>query len=136
MGLGNSEFDSIRQLALEIRKQGLNWSELASHFRLSNFIKSGASEEKVESFITNVSSNDVPPEKAVELVNQLHDISKTESIPLDQVPGYIEGKLQEKLRVDEGIKEAEATLQSKNVNIQDINEHLALNGRLCFDLAK
>jgi hypothetical protein len=52
------------------------------------------------------------------------------------VPRYIEGKLQEKLRVDEGIKEAEATLQSKNVNIQDINEHLALNGRLCFDLAK
>jgi hypothetical protein len=96
------------------------------------FIESGASEDKVESFIANVSTDDVPPEKAVELVCQLHDISKTESIPLDQVPRYIEGKLQEKLRVDEGIKEAEATLQSKNLNIQAINEHLALNDRESF----
>jgi hypothetical protein len=28
----------------------------------------GESEEKVESFITNVSSNDVPPERIIELV--------------------------------------------------------------------
>jgi hypothetical protein len=39
IGLENSEFDSIRQLALETRKQQLNWSNLGSHFRLSNFIK-------------------------------------------------------------------------------------------------
>jgi uncharacterized protein YpuA (DUF1002 family) len=55
------DFNSIRQLALEIRKQQLNWSDLAAHLRLYNyFIKAGASEEKVESFITNVSSNDIP----------------------------------------------------------------------------
>jgi hypothetical protein len=41
-GLETLDFDSIRQLALEIRKQGLNWSDLASHFRLYYyFIKSG-----------------------------------------------------------------------------------------------
>src|SRR5690242_13276514 len=56
IGLDNSEFDSIRQLALEIKKQQLNWSDLASHCRLYNFIKLGASEEKVESFISNVST--------------------------------------------------------------------------------
>jgi hypothetical protein len=72
----------------------LNWSDLASHYRLYNFIKFGASEEKVESFITNVSTGDVPPNEIIELVNQLHQISKTESIPLDQVPGYIERKLE------------------------------------------
>jgi hypothetical protein len=55
VGLESLDFDSIRQLALEIRKQGLNWSDLASHFRLYNyFIKSGAAEDRVESFITNV----------------------------------------------------------------------------------
>jgi hypothetical protein len=130
IGLENSEFDSIRQLALEIRKQGLNWSDLASHYRLYNFIKSGSSEERVESFITNVSTDDVPPEGIIELVNQLHEISKKEAIPLDQVPGYIERKLEEKKKIDEEIKEADSILQAKNVSIEAINEHLQLKDEL------
>ena len=130
-GLDNSEFDSIRQLALEIRKQQLNWSDLASHFRLYNYLtKSGASEEKVESFITNVSTAEVPPERIIELVNQLHDISKSESIPLDQIPNYFKQKLEEKQKIDEQIKEADAILQSKNVNIEAINEHIQLKDKL------
>ena len=75
----------IRQLALEIRKQRLNWSDLASHFRLYNyFIKSGAAEDKIESFIANVSSGDVSPDKVIALVNQLFNISNTESISLTE----------------------------------------------------
>jgi hypothetical protein len=130
VGLETLDFDSIRQLSLEIRKQQLNWSELASHYRLYNFIKSGASEEKVESFITNVSSSEVPPERAIDLVNELFNISKEESIPLDQVPTYINKKLEEKQKIEEQTKEADATLQGKNVNIQAINEHLQLNEKL------
>jgi len=58
---------------VKARQHGLNLSELASHFRLHNyFIKSGAAEEKIESFIANVSSNDISPEKVVELVYQFH----------------------------------------------------------------
>ena len=40
VGLDNSEFDSARELAVMARKQGLNLSELASSFRLHNFIRS------------------------------------------------------------------------------------------------
>src|SRR5919197_4422906 len=70
IGLEELDFDSVRELSLEIRKQGLNWSDLGSHFRLLNFIrKSGATEDKVESFISNVSSNYIPPEKVIEYVN-------------------------------------------------------------------
>jgi hypothetical protein len=59
--LGTLDFDSIRQLALEIKKQGLNWSDLSSHFRLYNyFINSGAAEDKIESFIDNISSSNLP----------------------------------------------------------------------------
>lgn len=94
VGLEELDFDSIRQLAVQARQHGLNLSELASHFRLYNyFIKSGAAEDKVESFITKVSSSDVPPEKMIELVYQLHEISESESIPLDQVSGYIKEQL-------------------------------------------
>src|SRR5919198_2886862 len=70
------------------------------------------------------------PEKVIELVYQLHEISKTKSIPLDQIPSYIERKLEEKRKIDEEIKQADATLQSKNVTIEAINEHLKLNEKL------
>jgi hypothetical protein len=131
IGLENSEFDSIRQLALEIRRQQLNWSDLASHFRLYNYlVKSGAVEDKIESFIDNVNSGNLPAETIIELVYQLHEISKTELIPLDHIPIYIQGKLEEKKKIDEQIKEAASTLQTKNVNLQAINEHLQLNEKL------
>ena len=121
-GLDELDFDSIRQLAVEARQHGLDLSELASHFRLYNyFVKSGAAEDKIESFITKVSSDDISHEKVIELVYQLHVISKKESIPPDQVPGYIKDKLQEKQRIDEVIKEAETTLQSKEVSIETAN---------------
>jgi hypothetical protein len=131
IGLDNSEFDSAREVALEVRKQGLSLSDLASHFRLYNFfIKSGASENAIESFIANVSTGDASPERIIELVNQLFNISKTESISLDQVSGYIKKKLEEKQKIDEQIKEADAMLQSKNVSIEAINEHTQLNEKL------
>jgi hypothetical protein len=114
VGLETLDFDSIRQLALEIRKQQLNWSDLGSRFRLYNyFIKSGATEDKIESFIDNISSSNIPPEKVIELVNQLFNISKSESIPLDQE-----------------IKDANDILQNKNGTIETINEYLKLKEEL------
>jgi hypothetical protein len=116
---------------VEARQHDLNLSQLASHFRLYNyFVKSGAAEERIESFITKVSSGDVSPGKIIELVCQLHEISKSESIPLDQVPEYIKDKLEEKQKIDEQIKEANAILQNKNVSIQAINEHIQLKKEL------
>ena len=97
IGLDAAEFDSARDLALAATKQGLNLADLASNFRLHNFIKeSGINEEQIESFISNVSSSDISPENFVQYVNQLYDVSKEQSIPLDQVPGYIEKKLEQK----------------------------------------
>jgi hypothetical protein len=131
VGLEELDFDSIRQLAVQARQQGWNFTDLASHARLYNyFIKSGASEDQIESFIANVSSGDVSPEKIVEYVNQLFAVSREQSIPLDQVPNYIEKKLEDKQKIDDQIKEADAILQSKNVNIETINEHVKLNEKL------
>jgi hypothetical protein len=109
----------------------LNLSELSSNFRLHNFVrKSGASEDEIESFIIRVSTGDISPENIVSCVNQLYEISKAESIPLDQVSGYINKKLEEKQKIDEQIKEADATLQSKNATIEAINEYLKLKEEL------
>ncbi|HJT48143.1 MAG TPA: hypothetical protein VJ729_08155 [Nitrososphaeraceae archaeon] len=68
-GLEELDFDSIRQLAVEARQHGWNFADLASHARLYNyFIKSGAAEDKIESFISKVSSGDASPENMVDLV--------------------------------------------------------------------
>jgi hypothetical protein len=100
MGLDSSEFDSTRELALAVKKQGLNLSDLASNFRLHNFIKeSGVAEDRIESFIDNINSCHLPPEKVVEYVNQLFAVSSEQSVPLDQVPNYIKEKLEESKRL-------------------------------------
>jgi hypothetical protein len=126
------DFDSIRQLALEIRKQQLNWSDLASHFRLYNYLinKSGASEDEIESFIANVSSSEVSPERVIEVVNQMYNISKQESIPLDEVSTYIHKRLEDKKKIEEQLREADTLLQSKNVSIEAIDEHIKLSEEL------
>jgi hypothetical protein len=131
VGLDDSELDSSRELALHAKKQGLNLSDLASNFRLHNFIKtSGASEDQIESFIANVISSDISPENIVQYVNQLFAVSSEQSIPLDQVSNYIQKKIEEKKNIDQQIKEADVILQSKNVSIETINEHMKLNEKL------
>ena len=97
---------------------------------LLNRGKSGASENKIESFITKVSSSDVSPGKVIELVYQLHEISTRESISLDQVPAYIKEKLQQKQKIDENTKQAEVALQNKKISIETINEHIQLDKEL------
>jgi hypothetical protein len=97
-------FDPVRELAVEAKKQGLTLNDIAAHIRLHTFfIKSGIKEEQIEPFITNISSTEVPTETVIELVNQMYNISKEESIPLDQVSGYINKKLEEKQKIDEHI---------------------------------
>src|SRR5919204_1730607 len=114
IGLDNLDFGSFRELMVEAKKRGMTPRDLASHFRLFNYlVKSGASENEIESFITNVNSGYIPLGKAIELVNQIYEISKSESVSPDQLPNYIKQKIEEKQRIDEGIKEVDAILQTK-----------------------
>ena len=106
-------------------------SDLASFFRLYNFFRgSRAKENEVETFITNINSGYILPGKAIEIVNQIHELTKSESVSPDQLPNYIKQKLEEKQRIDEQIKEADAVLQTKNVKIKTINEYTKLSQKL------
>jgi hypothetical protein len=130
-GFDNFDLDSFRELRLEAKKRGMTTADLASFFRLYNFFRnSGAKENEIESFITNINSGYIPPGKAIELVNQTYEISKSESVPPDQLPNYIDQKLEQKKEIDQEIQQADATLQSKNVSIEAINEYLKLNEEL------
>jgi hypothetical protein len=56
-------------------------SDLASFFRLYNFFRgSGAKESEIESFITNINTGYITPGKAIELINQIYQISKSQAL--------------------------------------------------------
>jgi hypothetical protein len=130
-GLDNFDLDSFRELTLEAKKRGLSTSDLASFCRLYNFFRgSGAKENEIEYFITNINSGYIPPGKAIELINQVYEISKSESVSPDQLPDYIKQKIKEKQKIEEGIQQASGLLENKNVAIESINEYIKLNKEL------
>jgi hypothetical protein len=61
--------------------------------------------------MANISSSELPHEKIIELVNQLYEISKSESIPTDQLSNYINQKLEQKKEIEERIQEVDNVLQ-------------------------
>jgi hypothetical protein len=129
--LDNFNLDSFRELTVEAKKRGISTSDLAAFFRLYNFFRnSGAKENEIESFITNINSGYIPPGKAVELIYQIHEITKSESVPPDQLPNHIKQKLEEKQKIDQQIQELNAILQTQNVKVKTINEYNKLNEKL------
>ena len=132
-GVEDSEYDSLRELSVSLKKQGIGLNELACSVRLNNYIsKLGANEDDIESFIVNCmnGANPLTPENIIDLANQLFDIAKSESIPPAEVPLYTKQKFEEKQRLEEQIHEAGAILQSKNVDIETISEYIQLKEHL------
>jgi hypothetical protein len=96
---------------------------LASSVRLNNYVQVlGANQEQIESFIANL-ANFSEPEKLIDVANQIAQISMSESIPLDMLADHIKRQQDEKQRLEKEIEEAGSLLQSKNIDIQTINEY-------------
>jgi chromosome segregation ATPase len=99
-GLVDFDIESVRQLAVDIRKQGMNLTECADATRLINRIKKlGGKINGIDKLITGIQtkclSHGLPSEKICELLIQLFDISKSESISLELVPDHITQKIQD-----------------------------------------
>lgn len=72
--LESSDYESVRELAVELKKEGLTLSQLGSMYRYHNFIdKLGANEDQIESLIFNLLdiTKSIPTERTAESVNQL-----------------------------------------------------------------
>jgi hypothetical protein len=129
-GLADSEFESIREFAVESRKQGLTLSELGSSLRLYNYSKKlGANQDKIESLIANL-ANFPKPEKLIEVANQIAQLSRSESIPLEDLENHVKQKEEEKQRLEQEIKHKRVILESTNVDVQTINEYTHLKAEL------
>jgi len=129
-GLADSEYETIRELAVFSKKQGLNLGEHASSVRLRNYIeKLGANQDQIESFIANL-ANSPEPEKLIDVANQVAHLSRSESIPLEDLEGHVKQKEEEKQRLEEEIKQTRAILESTNVEMETINEYKQLKAEL------
>src|SRR5207245_9474767 len=125
-GLADSEFESIRKVAVESRKQGLTLSDLGASLRLYNYIKRlDANQDQIESFIANL-ANSSEPEKLIDVANQVAHLSRSESIPLSELEGHVKQKKEQKQMLEDEINQRRAILESTDVEIQTINEYKKL----------
>ena len=105
-------------------------STLACSVRLNNYIKNiGTNEDKIESFIVNL-ANSSEPEKLIDAANQVAHLSRSESIPLEDLVGHIKQKNEENQRLEEEIKHRRAILKSTDVEMETINEYKQLKAEL------
>jgi hypothetical protein len=129
-GVEDSDYDSVRELTVSLKKQGIGMSTLACSVRLYNYIINiGANEDNIESFIINL-ANSPEPEKLIDVANQIAHLSRSESIPLEGMEGHVKQKEEEKQMLEEEIKQRCAILESTNVEIQTINEYKQLEAEL------
>jgi hypothetical protein len=124
--LDSSEYGAIRDLAVRLKKEDMTFADLASMYRRHNYIeKLGANDEEVEYLISNLldKTKSIPIEETASMVNQLYELSKSESIPPTEVPEHISQKIKEKQKLEEEIQKSRAILDQENIDIQTINEY-------------
>jgi hypothetical protein len=109
-----------------LKKQGIGLNELAPFIRLYKYIKKlGADQDQIESFIANLADSP-EPQKLIDVANQVTQLSRSESIPLEDLECHVKQKEEEKQMLEEEIRHRRAILESTNVEIQTINEYKQL----------
>jgi hypothetical protein len=152
--LGYPIADALRQLAIDLKRQDISTTDCAIGFRTVNTIKRlglvGADEEKrLESFVSDIYNKckyyGLTPDKLVNLAMQILDL--LESIPLSQIPNYLEEKSKDKQKLEEEIKnllernssvqrDCEETLRKKKVTIDMLQEFTHMQDTLIeYDLS-
>jgi hypothetical protein len=105
-------------------------TDLACSVRLNNYIiKLEANEDQIESFIANL-VNSREPGKLIEVANQVAHLSRSESIPLEDLENHVKQKEEEKQRLEDEIIQRRAILESTNVEMETINEYKQLKAEL------
>jgi hypothetical protein len=151
--LGYPTADALRQLAIDLKRLGISTTDCAIGFRTVNTIKrlglAEADEEKgLESFVSDIYNKckyyGLMPDKLVILAMQILDL--LESMPLSQVPNYVEEKSKDKQKLEEirnllGRKSAaqleyEEALLKKKVTIEMLQKFTHMQDTLIeYDLS-
>jgi hypothetical protein len=99
-GVQDSDYESIRELSVFCKKQGVTLNALASCIRLNNYIQSlgaNANESTLESLIANLANYpDHGPAKLIEAAAQISE----SDIPLEKLEEHVKALMAEK-EIDE-----------------------------------
>jgi len=109
-GLDYPIADELRELALGLQKLGISASRYAEGARIASYlIKLGVNDEEFHHFVSEIYGRckkmDLQPDKVAYLLKQLLDLS--ESVPLQQIPEYIERQTSRKGKLKQEIEEME-----------------------------
>ncbi|MGB6528610.1 MAG: hypothetical protein WBF33_10925 [Candidatus Nitrosopolaris sp.] len=114
-----TDYESIRELALYCKREGINISDLRTALRMKNYVTrlGNVSEEQIEPFIANlVSSPD--PASLIKVAGQIAQIS---DVPLSELEEKVKQKQTEKERLERDISEAERKKREAQATIDRVN---------------
>ena len=80
-----SDYESVRELAIHCKKEGVNLGDLVSALRIKNYIKHiGTDEERVEQFIASCAASQ-DPQKLLDVLHKIRNID----LPLEELEEHI-----------------------------------------------
>jgi hypothetical protein len=114
----DSDYESIRELSVFCKKQGMTLNTLASCIRLNNYIQSlgaNANESTLESLIANLANySDCNPAKLMEAAAQISE----SDIPLEKLEDHVEALIAEAEMLQREIDEGRAILDNVDVDVE------------------
>lgn len=114
------DLDLLRLIALKIKEEGFNLTEVASGIRLTNFFKKmGGSEEEIENLFKLMEiycfKTDQDFHDFVTIVERVQEFETDFNISILQVPDLLEQKRQELYGLEGDIMKAKISLNQKSV---------------------
>ena len=96
-----SDYESVRELVVHCKKEGINLVDLVSALRIRNYTKElGIDEERVEQFIARC-ANSHDPQKLVDFLQMIGHLD----VPLEELEEQIKQKQAEKEKLLDEIEE-------------------------------
>ncbi|MGA9155015.1 MAG: hypothetical protein WBZ36_30900 [Candidatus Nitrosopolaris sp.] len=115
----DSDFSSVRELAIHCKKEGVDLRELASSLRIKNHynrltqLGTNVSEEQVEAHIANLASSPDP----ARLIEAAAQISES-GIPVEELEEHVKALMAERETLQREIDEGRAILDGVDVDVE------------------
>jgi transposase-like protein len=118
-GVQDSDYESIRELSVFCKKQGITLNTLASCIRLNNYIQglgANSNESTLESLIANMANYpDRDPAKLIEAAAQISE----SGIPLEKLENHVKALMAEKETLQREIDEERVIFDGVHVDAED-----------------
>jgi SMC interacting uncharacterized protein involved in chromosome segregation len=89
----------------------------------------GANQDQIELFIANL-AHSPEPEKLIDVANQIAHLSRSETIPIEDLGDHVKQKEEETQILEDEIKQSRAILENLDVDIETIEEYKHLKEEL------